>query len=357
MSWRDLAIEGDYRAALAALAEEFRGQEESLEATYRLAELHELWGDAEFFGAGKDGPPHYRHAMSLLFPVGLMFDNAEEHDRRMTSYSRMSDKIRSVNGYGYAQERDLPSCEPHPDFRMSAERLEEIGAIGERLAAEREAEAARPRGILPFTWPAKEEDGEDTPEYELAEPLLPAPPRPRPVLPPPVDTSFGISLDRKPRAPEPDPPPQPPARHDGWAELANDDHWRCYGLGSALREAGDLLSEFSDELAAEAYDRSLAFFEEYGRAWSANLPASRWDSDGGQEMMEVSARRGALRRVSKTVPPWVRWVFEGNWQRALAALPDQHPGEQWKPLLKVLAYAPPVPGQTEAEQRLKAWLS
>lgn len=352
MSWRDLAIGGDYRAALAALAAEFRGREESLEATYRLAELHELWGDAEFFGAGKDGPPHYRHAMSLLFPTGLMFDNAEEHDRRMAAYSRMSDKIRSVNGYGYAREQDLPSCEPHPDFRMSAERLAEIGAIGERLAAEREAEAARPKGILPFTWPS-----EEAPEYELAEPLLPAPPPPRPVLPPPVDTSFGISLDRQPRAPEPDPPPRSPARRDGWAELANDDHWRCHSLGSALREAGDLLSEINDELAAEAYDRSLTFFEAYSRAWTANLPASRWDSDGGQEMAQVSARRGALRRVSKTVPPWVRWVFAGNWQRALAALPDEHPGEVWKPVLTVLAYAPPVPGHAEAERRLKAWLA
>lgn len=351
MSWRDLAVGRDYRAALAVLAEEFRGREESLEATFRLAELHELWGDAEFFGAGKDGPPHYRHAMSLLFPQGLMFDNAEEHDRRMAAYSRMSDKIRSVNGYGYAREQDLPSCRPHPDFRMSAERQAEIGAIGERLAAEREAEAARPRGILPFTWPEEEE-----PEYVLAEPLLPDPPRPRPVLPPPVDTSFGISPERKPRAPERDPTPRR-ARRDPWAELATGDHWRCHSLASALAQAGDLLAEIDNELAAAAYGRSLEFFEEYNRAWSANLPASRWDSDGGQEMMDVSARRGALRRVSKTAPPWVRWVFEGNWQRALAALPDEHPGEAWKPVLAVLAYAPPVPGHAEAERRLKSWLA
>lgn len=351
MSWRDLAIGGNYRAALAALAEEFRGREESLEATFRLAELHEMWGDAEFFCAGKDGPPHYRHAMSLLFPQGLMFDNAEEHDRRMAAYSRMSDKIRSVNGYGYAREQDLPSCRPHPDFRMSTDRQAEIRAIGERLAAERAAEAARPRGILPFTWPE-----EEAPEYVLAEPLLPDPPRPRPVLPPPVDTSFGISLEPKPRAPAPDPRPRR-ARRDPWAELATGDHWRCYGLASALQEAGDLLAEIDNELAAEAYDKSFAFFEDYSRAWSANLPASRWDSDGGQEMMAVSARRGALRRVSKTVPPWVRWVFEGNWQRALAALPDEHPGEVWKPVLAVLAYAPPEPGHAEAERRLKAWLA
>ena len=74
-------------------------------------------------------------------------------------------------------------------------------------------------------------------------------------------------------------------------------------------------------------------------------------------MAEVNARRGALRRVSKTLPPWVRWLFEGNWQRALAALPEEHPGEAWKPLLKILAYAPPVPEQAEAERRVKAWLA
>ena len=333
MSWRDLARKGDYGAALTAVAEEFRGRETSLEATFRFAEVHEQWGDSEFFFGGAGGPKHYHHAMRLLFPPGLMFDDAQEHGRRMEAYSRMSDKIRSVNGAGFARDQDLPGAKPHPDFRIPADREAEIRAIADRLAAERAAEeqasAARQR---PF-WE------------------LPAEPEPAP-------EERGAPADRDAL-----PAAASAARSEARlfaSELARafgGGHWAEYAVAEAFAKGGYALASLSDEMAAVAYDWSLEFYTRYQRSWTAHLPASRWDSDGGSEMAAVEQRRAALTPVSKTLPPWIRWLLAGNLTRACAALPDERPADDFTPFLSLLAQALVGGGKPEVYARLQQWLN
>ena len=71
------------------------------------------------------------------------------------------------------------------------------------------------------------------------------------------------------------------------------DHWTDLGLGDRWREAGEALGPYP-EGARRAYAWSVYFYERYHRSWSAHLPASRWDSDGGGEMMEVHELAQAL---------------------------------------------------------------
>ena len=73
----------------------------------------------------------------------------------------------------------------------------------------------------------------------------------------------------------------------------------------------------------------MDYFNLYNRAWTTHLPASRWDSDGGEEIMEVQRMMASLagRAPGGPLPPWVEALLAGDWQRAWATLGDTPPPE------------------------------
>ena len=136
-------------------------------------------------------------------------------------------------------------------------------------------------------------------------------------------------------APEPvNPTPQPAKtiraerQQSDFARLfQSGDHWRHYGLASKWREAGKELAPVFPEGARRAYYWSVDYFNLYNRAWSAHLPASRWDSDGGEEITEVRRMMDALPAdpTDTPLPVWVEALLAGDWQRASAALGEASP--------------------------------
>jgi hypothetical protein len=125
---------------------------------------------------------------------------------------------------------------------------------------------------------------------------------------------------------EPGPQQSSPAVERQQSDLArvlhSDDHWRHYDLGSRWRETGKELAAIFPESARCAYRWSVDYFELYNRAWNAHMPASRWDSDGGEEIMEVQRMMKALDDSPPGPPPpaWIEALVAGDWRRAWAAL-------------------------------------
>jgi hypothetical protein len=98
----------------------------------------------------------------------------------------------------------------------------------------------------------------------------------------------------------------------------------------------------------------MHYFELYRKAWTEHLPSSRWDSDGGGEMMEVQNLTNSL-AASPSEPPlpvWVQALLAGDWQRALAAAGDCPPAPEWSNLAVLLAEACRVAGREDAGRRL-----
>ncbi len=70
----------------------------------------------------------------------------------------------------------------------------------------------------------------------------------------------------------------------------------------------------------------------YNQDWTAHLPASRWDGDGGYEMMEVHNLIKSLPSdlADVALPDWVDLLLAGRWQDSLAALGSNPPAPEFK---------------------------
>lgn len=123
--------------------------------------------------------------------------------------------------------------------------------------------------------------------------------------------------------------------------FADGGHWSGLGLGERWRAAGIALAPAHPAEARVAYEWSLHYFELYRREWSAHLPASRWDSDGEEEMEEVRKRMGELAGDGPAAPlaEWAGLLLAGEWRRALKALDDGPRAPELAPLEELLAAA------------------
>ncbi|WP_321472187.1 hypothetical protein [uncultured Paludibaculum sp.] len=131
-------------------------------------------------------------------------------------------------------------------------------------------------------------------------------------------------------------------------------HWQDHDLGQMWRNAGEALTPAFPEAARRAYAWSLLFFDLYSKAWSANLPASRWDSDGSQEMAEVQESIDALGPLNADVdcPVWIDSLVDGAWRKALAALAGERPPLELQPLAVLLARICRAAGDEESARFL-----
>ena len=123
-------------------------------------------------------------------------------------------------------------------------------------------------------------------------------------------------------------------------------HWRYRDLGDLWLAAARALGPRHPADARRACQWSRHYLELYNRAWTAHLPASRWDSDGGSEIAEVQDLENALPAdIEETPSPeWVAMLLDGDWQGALAACGDLPPAPEFKPLNAILADACQVAG-------------
>lgn len=163
-----------------------------------------------------------------------------------------------------------------------------------------------------------------------------------------VEKLASIGPDGRPRNWTPPPPPEPPvpapvppalAPQDGFPKLPQgDDPWASYQLANQWREAAASLAETYPDDARRAYQWSIHFFERYNKLWTAHLPASRWDSDGNQEMADVETAMRSLppNSANSAVPEWVDDLLGGQWQRSLKSLGDSIPPSEFAALAKLL---------------------
>jgi hypothetical protein len=209
----------------------------------------------------------------------------------------------------------------------SERRMEVYGRITNKLYA-----------IDPYGKPRPGHDGRPHPRSS------PAAPAPQPEEPSRSERLAAVRESQAARATE----------QTELAKLFQDaDHWRDCELGDEWRQAGQALAGYPDG-ARRAYAWSLHFLERYNRSWTAHLPASRWDPDGGEEMLEVHALAQALETNAPEarLPIWVEAMLEGDWQRALSSFGDIPPPAEFKPMLVLLAEACRAAGREDAARRL-----
>lgn len=286
--WAARLDQGEFSAALDAWRACFQGSEDSLEATWVRAEIEERWGDNSFFGKEPGSSPHFHAALGALVPQGVMFTSLEENDRRMDAHGRIINKLYAIDGSG----RPRPGNDgvPHPNARLAAPPPQRV------VVPEAPAIAKRREAVL------RAREARERRELPIAELFRDA------------------------------------------------GHWQHHLLGQMCSDAGTALAPSFPDEARRAYAWSQHYFELYNAAWNANLPASRWDSDGGQEIMEVQEAVSALglRRTEVECPVWIIAVLEGKWQEAVAALERERPPGQFEPLTKLLAAMCRAAGEEEA---------
>jgi len=119
------------------------------------------------------------------------------------------------------------------------------------------------------------------------------------------------------------------------------DHWQHYDLAAKWREAVKAMAVLHPEAARCACEWSLFYFGLYNEAWEKGLPASRWDSDGGSESMEVQALMDSLgaNADETALPEWAEALLGGDYRSALAAAGEAPAGPEWGPLEAVLGVA------------------
>jgi hypothetical protein len=273
-----------YAIAVEAWRARYAGREDALEATWARAEIEERRAEAIFLAGEAGAATHYHAALRALVPQGARFDSAEENDRRMQAYRRIT------------------------------ERLYQIGPDGRSRSA-------------PLQPPAP---------AAFAPPALPPPP-------PPAPAAFAAPAF----------PPPPPRSHID--QLHRDaDHWHRYRLASLWFDAARMLAPRFPRQAARACEWSVRYYERYREDWSAHLPASRWDSDGGAEMAEVRSFAAGLGAGDPDASPplWVERLTDGDWVAALDALGAGAPDPNLRPLALLLADACVCGGLPDAAARL-----
>ena len=301
--WRELADQGDFNGARAAWQEAFAGRETELEALWELAELEERWGDSRFFAGDSGSSPHYHAALRSALPQGALFTSRDENDLRMAAHGRVFQKLQSLDSSGKA--RADHTCAPHPNGGLTPERVAKMRREKAKQDAARERAAAL--------------------KLALASRKEAAMQRRR---------DAGVSGTEFARL------------------FQGAGHWSHYRLASAWREGGKSLANRYPEAAGIAFEWSLHYFGEYNREWTLGLPASRWDSDGGAEMGEVSEMRSALGTGSEPPPEWVSRLVNGEWTQSLARLELDPPAAELRPLIPLLAEACKAAGRTGDAEKL-----
>ena len=134
------------------------------------------------------------------------------------------------------------------------------------------------------------------------------------------------------------------------------DHWRHHNLGDLWLDAARSLAADRPAAARIACQWSRHYFELYNKAWNAHMPASRWDSDGGAEIMDVQTLQDSLPAAGPESPLqiWMSLLLEGDWIAALAAFGNATPGLDGKPLAALLADACQAAGRQDDAQRVLA---
>lgn len=288
--------EGDFSGALADWKAEFGGREELLEASWERAEIEERWGDSLFFGGEPGSAAHYQAAQRALVPPGTMFSSSAESERRMEAHGRLTNKLYAIGPDGKPRPRH--DAQPHPRFNPIVRGKETAPEPPKKSKAERREAILRAR---------QTKTREQTELGQL--------------------------------------------HHDS-------DHWRHHHLGELWLEAAKALALNHPRDAHRACEWSRHYFELYNKAWSAHLPASRWDSDGGAEMMDVQNLESSLATGLPESPPpdWAPLLLEGDWQGALAAFGGDAPAPEFKPLAILLADACQTAGREDAARELLAKL-
>jgi len=132
-----------------------------------------------------------------------------------------------------------------------------------------------------------------------------------------------------------------PSAHPFEQLFQNSGHWQFHSLGSHWREAGKALAALHPDAARRAYVWSTTYFTLYNKAWTAHLPASRFDSDGGEELMEVQALAQSLSQSASgaDLPEWMEALLQGDWETSAAKLGSQPPAPDFQPLAAILELA------------------
>jgi hypothetical protein len=274
----------DWAGARTAWEEQFAGRKDAPEASWELARIEECEGDSFFFAEEAGAAPHYHAACAALAPPGAQWDSREENDRRMEAHARVTAKLYAIDPYGKA--RPSHDGRPHPDFRPP----------------DRREESPEP---APRVEPLQQSRAEMLQERRAAALHL-------------RSTNFMQQTD--------------------WAALFRDSgHWQFYTLGGEWRQAGEALAASYPEAARRAFRWSVYYYECYNRDWTAHLPASRWDTDGGQDLMEVQELIDSLPgdAPGAPLPEWIEHLLDGNWRQALDALSADRPPE-FRPLISLL---------------------
>jgi hypothetical protein len=92
----------------------------------------------------------------------------------------------------------------------------------------------------------------------------------------------------------------------------------------------------------------MYYYECYNREWTAHLPASRWDTDGGPDMMEVQELIDSLPSdgPATPLPAWIEHLLDGHWRAALDGVCTDPP-PAFQPLIALLneaRHAAGIPG-------------
>jgi hypothetical protein len=276
---RTLLDDGDFPAARYAWQQEFAGREGSLEASWELSVIEERWGDSFFFAAEPGAAAHFEAARAALIPPGTRFPSPEENDRRMEAHQRLTGKLYAIDPHG--MPRHGHDARPHPDSCRTKPRTRAEPSPSRPSVAERREAALKIRQTTTIQ------------QTDLAR------------------------------------------------LFQNGDPWGYLDLGSQWRAAGDALTGSHPSSARRAYAWSLHYFELYNRAWTAHLPASRWDPDGGQEIGEIEDLTASLedRTNDAPLPGWVESLLAGDWKGALSAAASEPPVPAFQALAGLLKNA------------------
>jgi len=290
--WAALLEEGDFPGARAAWEEKFAGREDSFEASWDLAEVEERWGDSLFFREEAGAATHFQASRMALVPPGAQFSSREENDRRMEAQHRVTNKLYAIDAYG--TPRPGQDGQPHPNSSRNG------------LRAKPEPEPPRP---------------------SIAERRAAA-----------LELSQTTAMEQT-----------------EFARLfQSGGHWLYYDLGAKWRDAGKALAGSHPLGARRAYAWSMHYFERYNKDWTAHLPASRWDSDGGEDMMEVEDLTNSLAasQAGTPLPAWIESLLAGDWQSALSAMGNHPPAPEFRPLAGLLSEACRAAGREDAARRI-----
>ncbi|MGC4049744.1 MAG: hypothetical protein QM757_09555 [Paludibaculum sp.] len=290
--WATLLDEGAFEAALDAWQAAFAGADDSLDATWARAEIEERWGDHFFFGKLIGASGHYHAALRWLVPQGMLFTSIEENDRRMEAHGRVMDKLYAVDGSGFPRPGN--DGRPHPNAKLLAPPPQRVTLPEPPVMVARREAVLRARDV-----------------------------RKRRELP-------------------------------AAALFRDAGHWDHYQLGRMWSDAGKALAPALPDEARRAYAWSQHWFELYNTEWTANLPASRWDSDGGQEIMEAQEASAALAEEApgSECPVWIGALLDGRWREAVSALDGQKPPADYASLATILFFICRAAGHEEAARFL-----